>query len=31
VRGSMRVIEDILLNERDDGGESKGNGRAPCI
>ena len=26
--GSVRVIEDILLSERDSGGGSKGNGRA---
>jgi len=26
----MRVIEDILLSERDGGGRSRGNGRVLC-
>ncbi len=26
----MRVIEDILLSERDGGSRSRGNGRASC-
>jgi hypothetical protein len=27
----MRVIEDILLSERDSGGEGKGKGYALCV
>jgi hypothetical protein len=30
VRGSVRIIEDILLSERDGESESRGNGRASC-
>jgi hypothetical protein len=31
VRGSVRVIEDILLSECDGKGEGKGKGRALCV
>ena len=30
VRGSVRVVEDILLSERDGGGGSRGSGLASC-
>ena len=31
MRGSVRIIEDILLSERDGESESRGNGRASCV